>query len=246
MRAFFLILTLATTAAAQPIKTITLTNRAGRVFENVRILQTNVDGLIWAFTNRAGGGKIAYSELEELVARQFGFDPAQAETAKLAAERRRQADLRQRRDFQNAMADQQRLLDLQKYRVGICGEVLQKVSDGLLVLSGSESRKSSAALDSELQSVLRPGARILPGGKSSFTIGYAPGYMELCLLTDYTNYFRVVDRDVVTAVAYPNGEYSYSAVSGGRKTVRIFTCDPAKVERLPTREEWARIIAAKE
>jgi len=70
-------------------------------------------------------------------------------------------------------------------------------------------------------------------------------FSGLCLLTDYPNASGVVDGDVVRAIAYPNGDYSYTAVSGGSKTVRQFTCDINDVSRMPTQIELNQMKEAK-
>jgi hypothetical protein len=52
-------------------------------------------------------------------------------------------------------------------------------------------------------------------------------YDGLCLLTGHSEYDKLVDDDIVYAVAYPNGQYA-----GGTKTVRQFTCNIDAVSSL--------------
>lgn len=56
--------------------TVTLTNRAGRVFENITILRTNVDSLVYAGTNGLGGGTLKFADLPEHLQKKYGYAPA--------------------------------------------------------------------------------------------------------------------------------------------------------------------------
>lgn len=67
-----------------------------------------------------------------------------------------------------------------------------------------------------------------------------------CLhFTDYAREGNVVDGDVIRVAAYSNGKYTYTAVSGGSKTVRQFTCNVNLVVATPDENEMKDIKLAR-
>lgn len=236
MKAGLVMLLIGLNGGAEEIATFK--NLNGRVFENVKIISRAPDGIVWVSTNGpAGGGKVKFSEMDADTAARFGYDRDALKKFEEDQKRRRTQDLAAAYRQQQLVEEKKRIAELESFRVVIHGEVLQKVSDGLLVVAGSEPRRE---LDASMRKDgLYPSGR---GRMSQIINGKrVPIYSELCLLTHYTNYARVVDRDIVFAIGYPTGEYSYTAVSGGSKTVRRFTADAQQVDRLPTRAEMDAI-----
>ncbi len=64
----------------------------------------------------------------------------------------------------------------------------------------------------------------LTGGITFFDSGFQV-YDGLCLLTECSSESNKVDGDMVRAIAYPNGQYKYTTVGGGSKTIPQFTCN---------------------
>lgn len=202
----------------------------GRLFKNVKIISSAPDGIVWVSTNTPAGGKVKFSDMDSATANRLGYDRDALLKHEKAEERRRVQDALVLRRSYEAAERKKRIAALEKYKVGIYGEVLQKLQGGLLVLSGTRARLKNP------RSVL--GART-----TKYTLNGVTVYNELCFLEGYTNYNKAVDGDLVMTFAYPNGQFSYTAVSGGSKSVRRFTCDPEAVERLPTKGEMDAIFS---
>lgn len=58
---------------------ITFTNTSGRVHENVRIVQIDPDGIVWAATNRLAGGKALFKDCPPALRINYGYDSEAAE-----------------------------------------------------------------------------------------------------------------------------------------------------------------------
>ena len=113
--------------------------------------------------------------------------------------------------------------------ITIAGKVLQKLPNGLLVDSGIY----------EMPYEPNDKGEYVYHGKSSF-IHNTPNQFEesmrrtrpravhvgLVLLVDFPKYPDVVDDDLIRALAYPVGEYSYTTAQDARKTVRRFSAKP--------------------
>ena len=63
---------------------ITVTNNAGEVLKEVKIVRVEDNGIIYRFTTSAGGGMLLYSEMPVTVRERLGYDPKR-ETAFYAA-----------------------------------------------------------------------------------------------------------------------------------------------------------------
>jgi hypothetical protein len=55
--------------------TVTLTNREGLVFENISIVRTNLDSLVYTATNGLGGGTLKFADLPEYLQKKYGYTP---------------------------------------------------------------------------------------------------------------------------------------------------------------------------
>jgi hypothetical protein len=105
--------------------------------------------------------------------------------------------------------------------------VIQRIDAGLLVDSASELRKQIHYYPGDGYSLRhwdQAGIQVFDG---------------LCLLTDAER--GALDGDIVSCFAYPNGNYSYTAVSGGEKSVRRFTANPRLIIQMPSEKEMQLI-----
>lgn len=212
--------------------------------------QTNIDTTPFAFTNSSGlvvtdavatrvfPNKIYFrhsfgigsARLENLspeLQQRFNYNPAKAAAADqqeaiakkqqmVAAEKSREQHAVQTR-IQTA---QQALI--QRSRT-ISGKIIQKIPEGLLVDSGREDIDQVGHTDVEFN------ARGDMSTSKTVTLQEGDTAGALCLglvlLADHPRYNQLVDDNVVVVLAYPDGQFSYKAVSGGQKTVRKFTAD---------------------
>jgi S1-C subfamily serine protease len=76
-----LLLGLAEFAAGQT-NLVTFKSREGRVYDNVRIINVDKDGIIWKSSE--GMGKIKFADLPEDLQRQYGYDPTAGNKSDLA------------------------------------------------------------------------------------------------------------------------------------------------------------------
>jgi hypothetical protein len=232
------ILLIASSAWAQTnFGTITFTNHYGEVTSNAIVTKIEPGGLVYSVSG--GGGRVKFSELPEDVRERFGYDPAKAaETEKAQQQRRlRDAQLLAAQAQAAAKTDSERILfeKASASKIYVAGTVMQKTDDGLLVDSGTFPEKigeiaSHANLNQRTGRKLSDNEKNVWAEWSEFSKLSSQGklYKGICLLTDSTN-IDVADDDYISSPAYPNGTYSYSAVSGGQKTIRKFTCDISKV-----------------
>lgn len=208
---------------------VTFTNKAGRVFKDVRIVSVDPDGVVWMKT-ATNAGKVPYSDLDEATALRFGYDPQQAKAYKELKQLEKVHDSYRRLDAERAHAARERLKVVERTKMIINGRVTQVIEDGLLVNSGAEERIRVR----ELQRT--KGIEV-----NEYLLNDLPLYRSRCLLTDYPKI--AVDDDLVQVPAYPNGRYKYVAVNGGEMTVRKFTCDPKKVLEPADEKEMKEIKA---
>ena len=156
---------------------------------------------------------------------KFGYDKlrwADAQnaerSAKLEEAHRSVEEERRNRAY---FAQKERRGAVERGRFLIWGKVLQKTSAGLLI-TPTPTRSG-------------PWTVSPPAGWNG------PAYRALCLLTDFPDQRVAADEQAITVYAYPDGEYRYTAVSGGNKTVRRFTCDINKAQPISDAEISALI-----
>ena len=123
------------------------------------------------------------------------------------------------------------------------GKVIQKI-DGRLLVDSADTRKEEYQRQEIENLYIYPNYIVNHGPVTFFTDGVQV-YDGLCLLTDYASEGNVVDGDVVRTAAYPNGKYTYTAVSGNSKTVRQFTCNANLVLAAPDENELKNIKLAR-
>jgi hypothetical protein len=201
---------------------ITFTNTSGVVSEAEPI---RVEHGKLIYRAPGGGGSVKLSELPPYLQERFGYDPAQA-AADEQQEKERRA--RQAQQAQAVAAQSAAAADDEKWRkeneVVVYGKVIQKVGDELLVdaYRGPILPAWDHLVDQWVKVIMaeRPARYGVPTKK-----WWADGTV---LLLDYPKISAVVDGDFVAAVSYPMGTYEYTAVSGGRKTVRRYTASLTK------------------
>lgn len=137
-----------------------------------------------------------------------------------------------------AAAVKEREKKIQDSRMWIAGPILQKVERGLLVQAGKFYYDEADKFHREMVAKYGvAGAGKSMGLEKEPKKGEPWRYFALCLLKDYPKQAFSVDGELVHVIAYPSGSYSYKAVNGAMKTVRVFTCDPSKVVGIPSDED---------
>jgi hypothetical protein len=221
-----------TSMPGQQTNTFSFTNKYGEVTHAV-VLRVEPDGIVYKYlSGGAGGGKVSFTNLPAELRERFGYDPdASASYGRLQIEKRQQ-EAERVRAAQVLAAERARAEATQKrVQAGsrtVSGKVLQKLSEGLLVDSGADF----LAKVGDTSTTITRGA-IFKRKTVAFTEVNEPRALclGLCLLQDDPRYRSIVDGDYITVLAYPIGQYSYTAVSGGTKTVRKFTASLAKAIR---------------
>jgi hypothetical protein len=217
----------------------TLTNSTGDVITNAVLVKLTPNNFIYK-TPDGGEGMMRLDSLSKNLQDRFGYDPLKSALADEVERQRREAQREQdmQAEFQAALG--RRGAYIESTKMVIEGEVLQTLDIGLLVKSASEAKKRAYEYDTRI------GAPTSGGDVKYFDPATRlPIYNGLCFLTDYSKASSIVDGDIVRVVAYPNGEYTYIAVSGGSKTVRQFTCDMDAVSNAPTEAELNQLWRAK-
>lgn len=216
---FFMCLVVCITASAQT-NILTFTNNSGVVYSNVTVVKVEPDGILFRNSEGLVYGREKYTNMSESLQTKFGYDPIKA-----AEYEQKQKELRAKQAVQQATANKaaadaqasekrRKIIDASK--MVVTGKLIQKLDNGLLVESGSERERRTITRVMHM-----PGRMVrLYDPKTELQI-----YDGLCLLTDYPDQAKVVDDDVVHAIAYPNGEYSYTTVNESSKTIRKFTCN---------------------
>lgn len=202
------------TALAESIPTtISFTNKQGVAYQNAEVTKIKTDCVIFRLKSGVGLGSVKFTELPDELQSKFGYDATRAEKEKAAsAQLGRYAAVDDTIRAQQR-SDKQQLAELYATRMQISGTVIQKLEVGLLISSGVEMRRYV-------------GARGKWGGPNG-----EPGFEGACLLVDFQK--NRVDGEPIITDAIPIGEYSYTAASGGTRTVRKFSADLAKAsERL--------------
>jgi hypothetical protein len=199
---------------------ISFTNSFGDYITNAQVVSWNANKLIYRCPG--GGGTIRLDKLPQDLQIRFNYDPAKAAKAD-------QADQIQKENYQRYLAAQEKAqeLDLQKKILiqksrTISGRILQKLPGGLLVESGQEEIDQVGHTDVEYDEM-----RTVTSRTVSVREGNTPGAecLGLVFLEDHPRYAQLVDDNVVVILAYPDGQYTYTSVAGGQKTVRRFTAD---------------------
>jgi len=216
------LLALALPALAQTnLGTITFTNKSGTVVSNAVV--TKSDGVKLTYRLEGGGGTVRLADLPGELQTRFGYSMEATINADTVNRIRENAFRRQQATAAAAageeMRKQLRRKKVEASLVVILARVIQRLGDTLLVDCSGQG-----------------------GGRGWAGYGHTPEYDKLVaakgveklrayetergtiLLIDFPGVANVADEDGFMIVAYPCGTYEYTAVSGGKKTVRKYTC----------------------
>jgi hypothetical protein len=229
MRPIIFVAMISTICGASGQTTVSFTNSEGKIIPDARITATNSVTLY--YETQDGPAHIRWADLPPEVQRRFGYNPAQGAEAEKALVARKQAIAQAAANAavtrRVEKEQRERTANAEKIKMIIQGRVIQRISAGLLVNSASELRKQ---------------VQHYPGegyGTRHWEFGGVQVFEGLCLLTDVEG--GALDGDIINCTAYPNGNYSYTAVSGGEKTVRRFTANPARIAQMPSEREMELI-----
>ena len=212
---------------------ITYTTKAGKLITDAKVVKVEPNALI--VTYPGGGGRVLMADLPEDIQLQFGYTPAKAAAyeAELAEKKKAEAKVLQARAATVAMGQQRAKIEATK--MVIEGKVMQKTSEGILIDSGAD--RLYAATESGYSFDQRGNMSKWGGGTAALYTEGIQVYIGLCLLTDHPSYSKLVDGDKIAIVAWPNGQYTYTAVSKSMKSIRRFTANLSNVNSPATPEE---------
>jgi len=217
---FFLLLAIFS-AGAQTNLFISFTNSSGDWVTNAMITKVLPNKIY--YQTDSGGGSVRLDALPKNVREKLVIDPAAIRAADLADEEKHLAYLQQKAAFAQA----QQLAGLKKaFAQGsrtISGKIIQKIPEGLLVDSGREAIDEVGHTDVEFDAQGNMGTSTTATLQEGDTA--AAECLGLVLLEDHPREAQLVDDNVVVMLGYPDGQFTYKAVSGGEKTVRKFTTD---------------------
>lgn len=230
MKSFLLVVAVvvSTSAADDFPSTLSFTNKQGLAIQNAQVVRVRTNDVIFRLPGDSGGiGAVKLGDLPLDLARKFGYDPELLKKREAEAEERaaQDAPLNAAAAQINRERQQIQLLRANAFsgRMYIEGVVLQKLEQGLLIRSGTEIRARAEA-QNRRNGIPSGGEVAIRGVRNGIIV-----YDDLCLLTDFRAAGSLVDNDKIAVIAFPNGEYSYTTTSGGKKTVRTFTTDLTKV-----------------
>lgn len=178
----------------------------GKTYVGVTIRKIEPDGI--SIMHESGTAKVKFSEMEEEVRKQFGYDPAAAaEHAALVAEARREAALREaarREAYQEKIRDAAFKELLRKAGREVWLEVIQNAGDYSLCRWG-EIEKFPVMDHSGLSPKIKGYSKAKGEEQETWIAVYGLG--------------GVVDKDEWIGTLYPAGNVSYESVGGGGRTV---------------------------
>ena len=217
----------------------TLTNSAGNIVTDAVLVKLTPNTFLYK-TPRSE----AFQRLDSLskdLQEKFGYNPSKAAQADELDRQKYAAQLQRANAAAAAAALAEHRSQIESSRMIIEGDVIQKLDVGFLVDSATQIKR----IDLEWRASVGLSTSVIGDGRYYDPTTHIQIFNGLCLLTDYPKASSVVDGDVVRAFAYPNGEYSYTAVSGGSKTVRQFTCNINAVLNPPSAAEQNQMRAPK-
>jgi hypothetical protein len=205
--------------ASSQTKFITFTNKTGEVITNAAVLSWNTVDLFYEVPG--GGARVHFTDLPPDIQKRFGYDPVKGQSdAQREAIRKKYIadDIADRRAIDaerlTAQREQSQLMEaVSATKVGIYGRIIQKMEDGTMLVDS--------------------GSVFLDGGKWHENDG-TPGVWGTCLLVGYS---QGVDGETVHVVAYPDGEWTYTTVTGAARTVRRFQYNPNAVSHVASQDD---------
>lgn len=210
---------LAIVGGASSAEPITVTNKHGVVYKNITIIKKDRDAIL--YRSEAGGGRLKAVDMGEELQTRFGFDPATV--GKIADEEKQKAAERDRayneaaakakaaraaQTQENATLGPIRHQLIQESRK-IDGYVLQKISRGLIVLSGVR----------------------VPQGTSTKAPKPGAVFVGRCLLVNHPSQKTMTENSKISLIAYPEATYEYESVGAGIKSVAKFNCNLEELVR---------------
>lgn len=197
--------------------TVSFTNRYGSLIQG-EVIRVDASKIQVKSDNIISTIKLVDTPTE--IQTRFGFDAdVEAAAARARAEKMKrlvahEAAAKNKLTAQTDLAIRRR--DLEQKAVVLYGRVVQRLDDQLLVdCAGNASRGYQPA----------PEYRKWMAGKSRATERERMTEKGLILLVDFPGIKNTADDDAFITVAYPIGTHVYTAVSGGKKTVRKYTCN---------------------
>ena len=202
---------------------ITFTNRSHEVISNATVLRCDGVRLIYR-TEGAGGGSVKLVDLPSALQERFGYDPDKAAKVdqKEQAAKRREAAAEVAAIENRASAA--KLQAICKKRTIVFGKIIQRTEGKLLVNTGNEVEPSGIEKQSHGLAIHEMAIRY--GLPREWQNGVPEQWAEAhgtVLLVDHPKIDLLVDGDLILILAWPDGNYEYTSVSGGRKTVRKYT-----------------------
>lgn len=198
---------------------ITFTNKGGDVVSNAAVLSWNAVDVFYEVPG--GGSRVHISDLPTDLQQAFKYNRKKADIFK-AREQSRQGIIAAEKSVAGerlaAQVANAKFADSVKAtKVAVCGRVIQKMNDGtLLVDSGSAYY----------------------GQNWWYTSDGIKGVWGTVLVVGDS---QAVDGDTVCLTVYPDGEWTYTTVTGASKTVRRFQCYGGLVTHVVTEEEVQRM-----
>ena len=213
---------------------ITFTNKKGEEIKDATVKGVSLDGIIWTATHPDGrpfGGRVSFADLPKGLASEFGYDPKKvaeinAKNAKATAEQNRLAMERR--------VEMDRFNQASLTKMTIVGTVTQVTPDGVLVTAEFQRGKQTSTMVSPSGRQAKPYTVVRTEAP---TEDGSPLFVGRCFITDGST-AGWTDDQKIRATVYPNGTYTYVAVSGARLTINKFTLNPAKVTTPTTPEKF--------
>jgi hypothetical protein len=203
----------------------TYVGSSGSTFTDLRITKVLADGL--QCEHKYGLVTVKWASLPPNIVSKFKAqatkaanadrEKARAVSAYHAHTAKVQAEVVRERVARDAAADADERYRQEHATSGqalwIRGRITQKLESGLLV-------SSEGGHTGQLEISVSP----ISGRSSTNLIGGMPIYKGTCWVKRHPNHGSLVDGDQVDIVAWDDGQYGYTAVMGGRRTVRAFKC----------------------
>jgi hypothetical protein len=206
----------------------TITVSSGKVITNAVLVKLMPNKFIYKIPGVAGGGMERLDSLPKNLQERFGYDPSKSAAADEIDRRKKMGQIEYFKHaamVQQQQADyEQRLKTLLEERFVVEGQVIQKISEGLLVQSvppnAGWTGLSHGTIVNFIDYTMQAKKDALNAGVQELSV-----YSGLILLEDHPKYRVIVDENSVAQIVYPIGEFKYTTTQGATKTIRKATCD---------------------
>lgn len=210
-------------ASAQTnLGTITFTNKtSGTVVRDAIVTKNDRVRLTYKLEG-GGGGTVRLAELPEQLQTRFGYSLEMAINADTEARLRAKAYRRQQAVAADTARVQVRRKEVEATMRILFVRVMQRTGEELLVNCDVSAMKTGAWREylqsAEFKKINKE--KGAPQVKQAMNIERGIVY-----IVDHPNITNLADDDEFVVIAYPIGTHEYTAVSGGKKTVRKYTCN---------------------